>query len=177
MKRHESMSVQTRSVRQSMLLSAGLAVIAAIIGSLLISQIAGATPPAGLSATPIASGALSETQQVKFKGHHGGFGKGTEVSTISIVRYEIEPGGSFGWHQHGGPLWVVVAEGTLTFYGAQTGCAGRAHPAGSAFIDPGDMTHTARNEGSENLVIYVTFMLPEGAPARIDMPNPGVCPF
>jgi hypothetical protein len=25
--------------------------------------------------------------------------------------------------------------------------------------------------------VYATFMLPAGGPIRVDMPNPGVCPF
>jgi hypothetical protein len=44
-------------------------------------------------------------------------------------------------------------------------------------MDPGNHTHIARNEGSENVVVYVTFMLPEGGATRIDVPAPGSCPF
>jgi hypothetical protein len=44
-------------------------------------------------------------------------------------------------------------------------------------MDPGNHTHNARNEGSENLIVYVVFMLPEGGAPRIDVPNPGNCPF
>lgn len=168
-----------KRITRPLLMSIGIAVMVAMMASMLITQIAGATPPSGLSATTLASGVLDKTHhgQPKDRGRHDTYGMGTDIHTISVVRYEIEPGGSFGWHQHGGPLWVVVAEGTLTFYGAKAGCVGKKYATGSAFLDPGDITHTARNEGHRKLVIFVTFMLPEGAPARIDMPNPGVCPF
>ncbi len=37
--------------------------------------------------------------------------------------------------------------------------------------------HSHRNEGAEDVVVYATFMLPEGGAPRIDVENPGVCPF
>lgn len=165
-----------KMTRRSALLILTLTMATALITALLVIGIASATPSAGLTAVPIASGTLAEPIPMKFKDEHGGFGRATDVSKISVVRYEVAPGGTFGWHQHGGPLWVVVAQGTLTFYGASEGCDGREYHTGSAFMDPGNHTHTAWNEGDETLVLYVTFILPDGAPTRIDVQNPGTCP-
>jgi hypothetical protein len=50
-------------------------------------------------------------------------------------------------------------------------------PAGSAYVDPGSDVHIARNEGSTELVLIVARLLPKGAPARIDEPDPGNCHF
>lgn len=47
----------------------------------------------------------------------------------------------------------------------------------SAYVDPGGSVHIARNEGTEDLVLIVTRLIPAGAPQRIDEPNPGNCPF
>ena len=101
-----------------------------------------------------------------------------DVAKTTMVKYTIAPGGVFGWHQHGGPLWVIVESGSLTFYEADDpSCTGKVYPAGSTFMDPGNHVHNARNEGSVDLVIYAVFMLPEGGETRLDAPHPGNCSF
>jgi quercetin dioxygenase-like cupin family protein len=135
-----------------------------------------ATPASGLTIEPIASGNLSDPIDAKFKSPSGVVH--TDVTKITMIKQTFTPGGTTGWHQHGGPIWVVVASGTLTLYeGDDASCTGVVYTPGSAFMDPGDHTHLARNEGSENVVVYVTFMLPEGGAPRIDVPAPGNCPF
>jgi len=135
-----------------------------------------ATPASGLTIEPIASGNLSSPIDAKFKTPSGVVH--TDVTKITMLKQTFAPGGSTGWHQHGGPIWVVVASGTLTLYdGDDASCTGIVYPAGSAFMDSGNHTHIARNEGSENVVVYVTFMLPEDGATRIDVPSPGNCPF
>jgi quercetin dioxygenase-like cupin family protein len=90
----------------------------------------------------------------------------------------VAPGGNFGWHSHPGPSLVIVKSGTSTFYdGNDPTCTPHVYAAGSAYVDPGGDTHIARNEGTTELVIIVARLLPEGAPARIDQPAPGNCPF
>jgi hypothetical protein len=114
---------------------------------------------------------------MKLKQGEGGFGDGLAVSNVAIVKNIVQPGGYFGWHQHGGPSWIVVTQGTLTFYdGDDPTCTGHAVSAGSAFLDSGDHTHNARNETTQVVENYVVRMLPTGGTARIDMPNPGNCP-
>ncbi len=153
-----------------------LAVLAVLIGSMFLVGTSSATPGTGVTSEPIASGSLSDPIAAKFKTELGVVH--TDVSKVALTKFTITPGGAVGWHQHSGPVWVVVASGTLTFYaGDDPTCTGKVHPQGSAFIDPGNDTHNARNEGSENLVIYVVFMLPADGAARIDEPNPGNCPF
>ena len=74
---------------------------------------------------------------------------------------------------------MIVKSGTSTFYrGDDPDCTPVVHPAGSAYVDPGGVVHTARNESvTEDLVLLVTRPVPEGAAPRIDEPNPGNCPF
>lgn len=140
---------------------------------------AAATPGAGVTPRVVAVGGLDAPVRAKLKAHDGGgFDDGTAVEDIVVIEYTVAPGGYFGWHQHGGPVWVVVNSGTLTLYGSEDPtCTGTAHPAGSAFLDAGNHTHNARNEGTAPVVVVATFMLPNGAPMRIDAPNPGVCAF
>jgi quercetin dioxygenase-like cupin family protein len=155
--------------------------LGALAASLIVVNVSQATPPAGVTGEPIAAGQLPSTFNTIFvdKGKGGIFKQvKSDVDQIVMIRFTVEPGGHFGWHQHGGPLWVVVASGTLAYYGADDPtCTPVIFGPGSAFMDPGSVTHTARNEGADDVVIYVTFMLPEGGLPRIDAPDPGVCDF
>lgn len=108
----------------------------------------------------------------------GGFEEGADVSTIMVVQYTVQPGGYFGWHRHGGPVWVLITQGTLTLYdGDDPTCVGTDYGLGTALLDAGNHTHNAVNHGTEPVVVYATFMLPAGAPPRIDAPDPGFCAF
>lgn len=153
-----------------------LSVILVLVGSVFPKITVTATPGSGVTPEMIATGNLSSLIPAKFKTESGKVA--ADVSKATLIKYTIIPGGVFGWHQHGGPLWVMVVSGSLTFYdGSDPSCSGKVYPTGSAFLDPGDHTHNARNEGSENLVIYALFMLPEGGVPRVDAPNPGYCSF
>jgi quercetin dioxygenase-like cupin family protein len=148
-----------------------------LCGSLFASFGAGATQGRGVVSEPVALGSLPEPIRAKLK-DHGGFGDGTAVAQIAVIKFTIEPGGVFGWHRHGGPVWVVVAAGDLTLYDSDdTTCTGRVHKPGSAFLDAGNHTHNARNETANPVVVYGTFMLPAGGAIRIDAPDPQVCEF
>lgn len=138
-----------------------------------------ATPGSSVTPQVLALGELPEAVRAKFKADGmGGFENGTDVAQIVAIRYTVAPGGYFGWHRHGGPVWVVVAEGTLTLYDADDAtCTGTDYELGSAFLDPGDHVHNARNEGTADVVVYATFMIPAGGQLRVDAPDPMVCPF
>jgi quercetin dioxygenase-like cupin family protein len=147
-------------------------------GAALVPSSASATPSQGVSAEPIALGSLPEPIRAKLKADDGGFAEGTDVAQVAVIKFTIAPGGFFGWHTHGGPVWVVVAAGELTLYDSDdTTCTGHVHKPGSAFLDAGNHVHNARNEGINPVVVYGTFMLPAGAAIRVDASNPGVCTF
>jgi quercetin dioxygenase-like cupin family protein len=136
-----------------------------------------ATPGVGVTQTPVAAGTLPEAVRMKLK-DGGGFGDGLDITNVAVVKNIVPPGAYFGWHQHGGPSWIVVTQGTLTFYDVENGtCAAHPVSAGQAYLDMGDHTHNARNETSTTVENYVVRFLPQGAQTRIDKPAPGVCPF
>jgi quercetin dioxygenase-like cupin family protein len=98
------------------------------------------------------------------------------VTNLVMIKFAVEPGGTFGWHQHGGPVWAIVTSGTLTIYSSDDpSCTPHYYPAGTAFLDPGDHTHRGVNETGQPVEVYTTFMLPAGGLTRIDAPDPGVC--
>jgi quercetin dioxygenase-like cupin family protein len=150
--------------------------LTAIIGG--VAGIALATPGSGVTSTTLGQASLNP---VKTKAKVGEWEIELETkgqSNVSVTENRVAPGGHFGWHSHPGPSLVLVKSGTSTFYrGDDPTCTPQVYPAGSAYIDPGGTVHIARNEGMVELVLIVTRIIPEGAPARIDQPNPGNCPF
>ena len=153
-----------------------LALVLLVMASILLVRPASATPFHGLHPALVASGTLPEVVRAKLKVGEGGFSDGTDVKNISMVKYLLDPDGSFGWHQHSGPVWVIVTSGTLSIYdGDDSTCTPHIYAAGSAFLDPGGDTHIGVNETGEPVEVYATFMLPEGGATRVDAENPGFC--
>ena len=134
--------------------------------------------PARPVATTVATGTLLTPAHavIVAQGEMGTVAGMADVSEVRVVKFELAPGGAFPWHQHPGPVWAVVTRGTLTVYGAA--CEAHPYPAGGVFFDPGNVTHTARNEGDEPLEVIATFMFPAGAgAASVPHPAPGSCPI
>jgi quercetin dioxygenase-like cupin family protein len=100
------------------------------------------------------------------------------VSDIVTQTITLGRGGSSGWHSHPGPAIVSVKSGTVTFYhGDDRSCTPHVFSTGTGFVEPGGDIHIARNEGTEDLTLNVTYIVPHGAPQRIDQPSPGNCAF
>lgn len=150
---------------------AGFAVLA-------VATTALATMSSGVTSTPIAQG-NAEGIDVNVKTGDWKIKLDTKgQSTLAVSENRVAPGGDFGWHSHPGPSLVIVKSGTSTFYrGDDPDCTPQVHPAGTAYVDPGGVVHIARNEGSQELVVLVTRVMPAGAAPRIDEPDPGNCNF
>ncbi|WP_455361084.1 cupin domain-containing protein [Streptomyces sp. SYSU K21746] len=128
----------------------------------LVPSAALATPGTGVSGTVLAKGISEGALKVRTKGP-------TDVVAREIT---VQPGGSTGWHYHPGQLIAVVKSGTLTR--TLDDCSVEATPAGSSFIGPSGHRHVhiGRNLGTEPVVLYVTYMLPEGSPLSVDAEAP-----
>lgn len=155
------------------------AALVAGLAALMVSATALATMGAGVTSTTIAQGNAGDID-VKVKTGSWKLQIDTKgPSTLATTENRVAPGGHFGWHSHPGPSLVIVKSGTSTFYrGDDPDCTPEVHPAGTAYVDPGGVVHTARNESvTEDLVVIVTRLVPEGAAPRIDEPDPGNCNF
>jgi quercetin dioxygenase-like cupin family protein len=149
------------------------------LAALVVATTALATMAVGVTSTPIAQGNVDDldvqvrTGDWKVKLDTKG------PTTLAVSENRVAPGGHFGWHSHPGPSLVIVKSGTSTFYrGDDPNCTPQVHPAGTAYVDPGGVVHTARNESlTEDLVVIVTRLVPAGAAPRIDEANPGNCNF
>ena len=122
--------------------------VGALVGAALIIVPALATPPSGVTPTPIATGRFgaidTQDQDRRLEGQDQ-----DREPDLHVLENTITPGGTFGWHRHPGPSLVIVKAGTATFYLAtDPACTPQVVPAGSGFVDPGHDVHVVRNEGS-----------------------------
>lgn len=91
---------------------------------------------------------------------------GVTVRTLTIL-----PGESLAWHYHPGYAYNVVKSGTLT---VEDGCGGHEETLtpGQAFEEMDGRVHRAKNLSStENVVVYNTFIVPDGKPTTRNIPG------
>ncbi|MFI2259949.1 cupin domain-containing protein [Streptomyces tubercidicus] len=86
----------------------------------------------------------------------------------------IPPGTATGWHYHVGAEVAVIKSGTLTrINGAD--CTIRTFKPGDALVEPTGPAevHYGVNKGTEPVVLYITDVLPAGAPFSQPAADPG----
>lgn len=156
----------------------GIGIALLIVLGICYSVAALATPRAGLLANILSTGTA---QAFESGSQNGGWQLSfatngpTDVITQTI---SFLPGGFSGWHSHPGAAILLVTAGTLTFYeGSDPSCTPHVYSAGTSLVERGGDVHIARNEGVDTLSINVTYIVPQGAPQRIDQPSPGNCSF
>jgi quercetin dioxygenase-like cupin family protein len=174
MKSATSMTAQTRLIGWKTGLIGSLAICAAVVAL--------ATPGSGVLSNVVSRatfGPFHIVSNEKLDSDHFQVQlKSRGVSDIVTQTVTFAPGGSSGWHSHPGPAIVSVKSGTLTFYEADDpSCTPIVFRAGTGFVEPGGHVHIARNEGTENLTLDVTYIVPQGAPQRVDEQSRGNCAF
>ena len=97
---------------------------------------------------------------------------------VAMQSINFPVGAQSTWHKHPGPVFIIVAQGTMKFYeGDDPTCTPVEKTAGQGFLDTGEHAHIARNESGAPAQTVVTYLVPRGAALRIDQPRPGNCPF
>src|SRR5262249_25842376 len=100
------------------------------------------------------------------------------LSDVFVTDVKIAPAGQTGWHAHPGPAFVSIKSGVATEDQADDGDFGKVgHPTGTGLIEALGHRPKVRNAGPHPLELVILFLLPKGAAPRIDMPDPGTCPF
>jgi quercetin dioxygenase-like cupin family protein len=143
-----------------------------------VAGIALATTPSGVTVTPLApTGTFGEIHAKARIGHWEAKIKTKGMSDVYFTQVTIQPGGTLGWHSHPGLSFVIVKQGTATFYdGDDPSCTPHVFQAGQTAFEPEGHIHIVRNEGSVPLVNVVMQLVPTGAPRLISEPSPGNCP-
>ncbi|MFE9727208.1 cupin domain-containing protein [Streptomyces sp. NPDC005794] len=120
----------------------------------LVPAAAVATPGSGVSGTVVAEG--TSEGPLRIEPPEG-------RADVTFREITVQPGGSTGWHTHKGQLIAVVKSGTLTR--TLHDCSVEVTPAGTSFIEPSGAghRHIGRNLGTQPVVLWVTYLLPEGS--------------
>jgi quercetin dioxygenase-like cupin family protein len=155
-----------------------LAAAAAVLAVSAIGTAAFAAPrdpaPAGVHITPLAQAGLG----TKVRAHSQGIAVRTKGPRAMLVtKIIVDPGGTFGWHTHPGPVLVALAQGTLTVFESHHGhCMRSTVKAGDGFVEDGGHVHLARNQGSEPVRLYATFLAKNGTSEFLTtVPRPKGC--
>ena len=152
--------------------------VVAAVGVAVYASTVAATPPSDVTPTLYGIGKLGSFDVKARVGPWRTKMSATRASNMWVLSNRIAPGGSFGWHSHPGPSFVIVKSGTATVYfGADPTCTPHRFRAGTGFVDQGRAVHIVRNEGKVDLVTVVVSFTPPGAARRIDEADPGHCHF
>lgn len=96
-------------------------------------------------------------------------------ATVTVRTLTINPGETLAWHYHPGYAFNVVRSGTLT---VEDGCGGEETLIGTgmvsgnpAFEEMDGRVHRAKNLGTEPVVVYNTFIVPQGKPTTVNIPG------
>ena len=91
-----------------------------------------------------------------------------DASNAFVAEVVIQPGATFPWHTHPGPVVINIAEGDFTYVLGED-CVEREYEGGQALIDAGgDNVHTAFNPGDEPTIVVATFFdAPDDGPLTV----------
>lgn len=90
-------------------------------------------------------------------------------ATVTVRKLTIDPGEILTWHYHPGRAYNVILSGSLT---AEDGCGGEeVLTPGQSFEEVSGRVHRAKNLGTVPVVVINTFIVPQGSPTTIQVPN------
>ncbi|MCF3124373.1 cupin domain-containing protein [Streptomyces arenae] len=92
---------------------------------------------------------------------------------VNYRKVTLPPGASTGPHCHYGQLIGVVESGRLTHYAPVYPGGVRVYTAGESIVEGSGYVHEGRNEGKRDVVLWVTYVTPEGKP--LAEPDPSKC--
>jgi hypothetical protein len=156
------------------------------IAAAFYAQRALATPAVGFSGTTMGLGRFGGIEIFNQMVPRDGSGniwlawqKTIGMSDMYVQSNSWDPGGDTGWHSHPGASLIIVTSGAITAYeGSDSTCKPSVYTAGMGLVDAGgDHVRIIRNEGSVPATAIAVQLIPAGAVRRVDVDNPGNCPF
>lgn len=153
----------TRRAAVALVLISALALCACTGPSPSATSSADSTPTSAPSDDPpvravdLAAGEQQEPVEVFVDGGADGVG-------VTFREITIEPGAGTGEHCHHGQLIAVVKEGALTHYAPTHPGGVRVYSEGESIIEGAGYVHEGRNEGEADVMLWVTYVVPDGEP-------------
>jgi len=111
--------------------------------------------PSPVAATDISKGEFAGPLEV-----------GVEDDGVQVVFREItiQPGAGTGKHCHHGQLIAVVKQGELTHYAPIYPDGVHVYREGDAVVEGARYVHEGVNEGTEPMILSVTYLIEDGQP-------------
>ena len=82
----------------------------------------------------------------------------SNLSKVVTAKITVQPGTTFPWHTHAGPVLVTIVQGELVYISSE-GCTERTYGPGQAFVDSGHgHVHSATNRTAGETIFYATFL-------------------
>ena len=138
-----------------------------------------ASPASGVTPTLLARGAYEDFKVRSVPDSPVDFRvKAKSAVDVVVRRHDYAVGSHTGWHNHPGPVFITVKEGTLTYYlYDDPSCTPHVVRAGEGFVDDG-RGHMVRNESGAAAQDVSVIIAPTGGAFRgeLDAPNPN-CGF
>ena len=149
--------------------AAGLLALTVVGGT--IGGTAGATAPTGATTETLSRATITGTYKVHIDGINLHLKGPVDIATVRVT---LAPGGSLGWHSHPGATLVAVTSGTVTRVNAPD-CTEEAVSAGQGFTEEPNLVHNLLNKTTATAETIATFVVPVGAPLRVDEAAPPGC--
>lgn len=171
------MSTTQHIPRRRRFASAAVGAVVLVTGGPMLAgnddRLAAAADPPPIAVEPL-SGFTDFTDDVSLKFKRKLHDQGAEVLDVSdpgrmlVARITVQPGARFPWHTHPGPVVVHVVGGVLVYQQASD-CVERSYTSGTAFLDPGNKTHTAWNPSENEVAVLIGVFhgVPEGSQPTI----------
>jgi quercetin dioxygenase-like cupin family protein len=152
-------SHRNSSILRRLCVAAGVSVLLLAVAA-AARGVTGDDTAHGVHLTPLSTGTFGGRVRADGAGVQFETRGRAEMLTSAIT---VDPGGSFGWHSHPGPVLVAISQGTLTEYHAERGrCMHSTVGPGQAFTESGGVVHLARNETSHPVELNAIFFAKPG---------------
>jgi len=116
--------------------------------------------PAPVTAVDLATGEDEDGVNVEVDG----------AAQVVFRQITLQPGAGTGEHCHAGQLIAVVEQGTLTHYAPTYPTGVHVYEAGDTIVEGAGYPHQGINEGTEDVVLLVTYIISDGEPlAQTDL--------
>jgi quercetin dioxygenase-like cupin family protein len=83
---------------------------------------------------------------------------------VAFRRITLKPGAGTGKHCHDGQLIAVVEQGEFTHYAPVYPDGVHVYEAGDSIVEGAHYVHEGKNEGTEDVVLLVTYVIADGDP-------------
>jgi quercetin dioxygenase-like cupin family protein len=144
---------------------AALALTACSIAPAPATPASEAAPPASASSTAAASSQPIVVDEL---------GKGSQDAPVDVDvagpaqvafrKITIKPGAGTGLHCHDGQLVAVVEKGVFSHYAPTYPTGEHTYVAGDSLVEGAHYVHEGKNEGTQDVVLLVTYIIPSGDP-------------